>query len=136
MTTSIFINCSLQPLQTLAHFSVTFQQSTQTTRPAGPQSPLDTNLGKPAVAAAKPSCHAHLQDLPVKSSHLHHLGLEEDPGWPAEAGEVAQAPLVPPFTFYYVVLFSVLSYFLIYAQYLWKYSALYTVFLKILDIME
>lgn len=92
---SIFINWNdgLQ-LQILTNFSVTLQQSTQTTRPAGPQSPLDTSLGKPTVAVAKPSCHAHLQDSPVKSSHLHRLGLQEGLGWPAGAGEVARAPLV------------------------------------------
>ena len=46
----------------LIHFSVPLQQSTQTTRPAGPRSPLDTSPGKPVAAAASPSCPALLQD--------------------------------------------------------------------------
>lgn len=73
---------------------VFLQQSTQSTRPAGPQNLQDTSLGKPAVAAARPSYPVHLPASPVRSRPLPPLGQEALLARLEEGGEAARATLV------------------------------------------
>lgn len=79
----------------LLFISFSLQKSTQTTSPAGPQSPLDTNIGKPVDAPARLSYLGLLLASPVKSSQPHLLfGREERLSWLAEAGGAAPATQV------------------------------------------